>query len=58
LGTLVFGNAVVSYNDGAVVHLTHAIWREDPNDPVTSMVNGLKVRVSALSDRRQGVSCQ
>ena len=45
IGTLVFDNAVVSYNGDAVIHFTHPTWRQDRNDPATATrVNGIKVR--------------
>ena len=33
LASLVFDNAVVSYNGDAVIHFTHPTWRQDRNDP-------------------------
>jgi len=45
IGTIVFDNAVVSYNGDAVIHFTHPTWRQDRNDPATATrVNGKKVR--------------
>ena len=45
IGTLVFDNAVASYNGDAVIHFTHPTWRRDRNDPATATrVNGVKVR--------------
>jgi hypothetical protein len=45
IGTLVFDNAVVSYNGDAVIHFTHPTWRQNRNDPETATrVNGIKVR--------------
>jgi hypothetical protein len=45
IGTLVFDNAVVSYNGDAVIHFTHPTWRQDRNDPATATrVNGVKVK--------------
>jgi hypothetical protein len=45
IGTLVFDNAVASYNGDAVIHFTHPTWRQDRNDPATATrVNGMKVR--------------
>ena len=45
IGTLVFDNAVVSYNGDAVIHFTHPTWRHDRNDPATATrVDGRKVR--------------
>jgi hypothetical protein len=45
IGSMVFDNAVVSYNGDAVIHFTHPTWRQDRNDPATATrVNGMKVR--------------
>ncbi len=45
IGTLVFDNAVISYNGDAVIHFTHPTWRQDRNDPSTATrVGGVKVR--------------
>jgi hypothetical protein len=45
IGTIVFDNAVASYNGDAVIHFTHPTWRQDRNDPVTATrINGTKVR--------------
>jgi hypothetical protein len=45
IGSLVFDNAVISYNGDAVIHFTHPTWRQDRNDPATATrVNGVKVR--------------
>ena len=45
IGTLVFDNAVVSYNGDAVIHFTHPTWRQNRNDPATATrVDGVKVR--------------
>ena len=45
IGTMVFDNAVVSYNGDAVIHFTHPTWRQDRNDPATATrINGIKVR--------------
>jgi hypothetical protein len=45
IGTLVFDNAVVSYNGDAVIHFTHPTWRQDRNDPASATrINGVKVR--------------
>jgi hypothetical protein len=45
IGTLVFDNAVVSYNGDAVIHFSHPTWRQDRNDPATATrVSGRKVR--------------
>jgi hypothetical protein len=44
IGTMVFDNAVVSYNGDAVIHFTHPTWRQDRNDPATATrINGIKV---------------
>ena len=45
IGTLVFDNAVVSYNGDAVIHFAHPTWRQDRNDPATATrVDGVKAR--------------
>jgi hypothetical protein len=45
IGTMVFDNAVISYNGDAVIHFTHPTWREDRNDPSTATrINGMKIR--------------
>jgi hypothetical protein len=45
IGTLIFDNAVVSYNGDAVIHFSHPTWRQDRNDPATATrVSGRKVR--------------
>jgi hypothetical protein len=45
IGTLVFDNAVASYNGDAVIHFSHPTWRDDRNDPATATrVDGRKVR--------------
>ena len=45
IGSLVFDNAVVSYNGDAVIHFAHPTWRQDRNDPATATrINGVKVR--------------
>ena len=45
VGTLVFENAVVSYNGDFVIHFNHPTWRENRNDPATATrVSGRKVR--------------
>lgn len=45
IGSLVFDNAVISYNGDAVIHFTHPTWRQDRNDPATATrVDGAKVR--------------
>ncbi|MEO8070870.1 MAG: hypothetical protein ABI652_05675 [Acidobacteriota bacterium] len=44
IGSLVFDNAVVSYNGDAVIHFAHPTWRQDRNDPATATrVDGVKV---------------
>jgi hypothetical protein len=48
IGSLVFDNAVVSYNGDSVLHFNHPTWREDRNDPATATrINGRKVRPTA-----------
>jgi len=45
IGTLVFDNAVVSYNGDAVIHFAHPTWRRDRNDPATATrIGGVKTR--------------
>ena len=45
IGTMMFDNAVVSYNGDAVIQFTHPTWRQDRNDPTTATrINGLKTR--------------
>jgi hypothetical protein len=45
IGSLVFDNAVISYNGDSVLHFTHPTWREDRNDPKTATrIDGRKVR--------------
>jgi hypothetical protein len=45
IGTLVFDNAVVSYNGDAVIHFPHPTWRADRNDPSTATrIDRVKVR--------------
>jgi hypothetical protein len=45
IGTLVFGEAVASYNGDFVIHFNHPTWRDDRNDPSTATrVNERKVR--------------
>ena len=45
IGTLVFDNAVVSYNGDAVIHFTHPTWRQDRNDPASATrIDGVKAR--------------
>jgi hypothetical protein len=44
IGSLVFDNAVVSYNGDFVIHFSHPTWRADRNDPRTATrVDGRKV---------------
>jgi hypothetical protein len=44
IGTLVFDDAVISYNGDSVIHFNHPTWRSDRNDPSTATrVNGRKV---------------
>jgi hypothetical protein len=45
IGSLVFDNAVISYNGDSVIHFSHPTWREDRNDAATATrVDGRKVR--------------
>jgi hypothetical protein len=45
IGTLVFDQAVISYNGDRVIHFTHPSWRTDRNDPATATrIDGRKVR--------------
>ena len=45
IGSLVFDNAVVSYNGDFVIHFSHPTWRQDRNDPRTATrIDGRKVR--------------
>jgi hypothetical protein len=45
IGSLIFDNAVVSYNGYSVIHFNHPTWRENRNDPMTATrVGGRKVR--------------
>ena len=45
IGTIVFDNAVASYNGDSVIHFNHPTWRTDRNDPRTATrVDGRKVR--------------
>ena len=45
IGTMVFDNAVISYNGDCVIHFTHPTWRGDRNDPSTATrINGVKRR--------------
>ena len=44
IGTLVFDEAVASYNGDFVIHFSHPTWRGDQNDPATATrVNRKKV---------------
>ena len=44
IGSLVFDNAVISYNGDSVIHFGHPTWREDRNDPSTATrIDGRKV---------------
>ena len=44
IGTLIFDNAVISYNGDSVIHFNHPTWRNDRNDPSTATrVDGRKV---------------
>ena len=44
IGSIVFDNAVVSYNGDSVIHFNHPTWREDRNDPATATrIGGHKV---------------
>jgi hypothetical protein len=44
VGSLVFDNAVISYNGDFVIHFAHPTWRRDHNDPSTATrVNGRKI---------------
>jgi len=44
IGSLVFDNAVVSYNGDAVIHFSHPTWRTDRNNPATATrIDGAKV---------------
>jgi hypothetical protein len=40
IGTIVFNNAVISYNGDFVIHFNHPTWREDRNDPATATRQG------------------
>ncbi len=43
IGSLVFDNAVVSYNGDLVVHFSHPAWRRNRNDPLTAVrQNGVR----------------
>jgi hypothetical protein len=45
IGSVVFSEAVVSYNGDFVIHFNHPTWRDDRNDPSTATrVNERKVR--------------
>jgi hypothetical protein len=45
IGSLVFDNAVISYNGDSVIHFNHPSWRTDRNDPATATrIDGRKVR--------------
>ncbi|HEY7138597.1 MAG TPA: hypothetical protein VIE44_00695 [Methylomirabilota bacterium] len=45
IGTIIFDNAVVSYNGDFVIHFNHPTWRSDRNDPSTATrVGERKVR--------------
>jgi hypothetical protein len=45
IGSMVFDNAVISYNGDSVIHFSHPTWRTDRNDPATATrVDGKKVR--------------
>jgi hypothetical protein len=45
IGSLVFDNAVVSYNGDFVIHFQHPTWRQDRDDPKTATrIDGRKVR--------------
>ena len=45
VGTLIFEDAVASYNGDFVIHFSHPTWRTDRNDPATATrMNGKKVR--------------
>jgi hypothetical protein len=45
IGSLIFDNAVISYNGDSVIHFHHPTWREDRNDPTTATrIDGRKVR--------------
>jgi hypothetical protein len=43
IGTLVFDNAVISYNGDTVIHFAHPTWRRDRNDPASATrIDGVK----------------
>jgi hypothetical protein len=45
IGSIVFNNAVVSYNGDCVIHFNHPTWREDRNDPASATrIDGRKIR--------------
>jgi hypothetical protein len=45
VGSLVFNDAVISYNGDFVIHFNHPTWRMDRNDPATATrVGGRRVR--------------
>jgi hypothetical protein len=45
IGSLSFGNAVMSHNGDRVIHFSHPTWRADRNDPSTATrIDGKKVR--------------
>ena len=45
VGSLVFDQAVASYNGDHVIHFSHPTWRNDRNDPATATrINGRKVK--------------
>jgi hypothetical protein len=45
IGTLIFDDAVVSWNGDSVIHFNHPSWRSDRNDPATATrTGGRKVR--------------
>ena len=45
IGSMVFDNAVASYNGDFVIHFNHPTWRGDRNEPSTATrVNERKVR--------------
>jgi hypothetical protein len=45
IGSMVFNDAVISYNGDSVIHFNHPTWRENRNDSATATrVGGRKVR--------------
>jgi hypothetical protein len=45
IGSLVFDDAVVSYNGDSIIHFNHPTWRQDRNNPATATrIAGRKVR--------------